>query len=572
MSICWTAGRLAVLGRRLVGVRAGRRRRPSPASAKRRAARPRPWRGRRPAPRSPPGRSPRTTAAAWQTGHQRQSEPCSPSAGASSAAPLRRRLEEPAALLDPVGTGVHEVPSLGARPRRRGDRRATAAESGRNPTTRRASGVPGSTSRPPVTSQRRSSASQPDRPAGAADGDHEVVDPAGQPDVGPLARTAAARSAATSPSCRSAAGVAAGVAAGRAKPASRPASSSTSAGGTACSAPGAPARPRRARPGRRPARRRGGPPTPPRRPAGRTRVSSAPAARPCSASVGDRRPEQPAPSCAAARRPGRRWWARSAGRGRAAARPAARRRAPRRSARVRGAGGDGGGPDGAQRPHPRRHQLVEPPAQRRRQRHERGHRLQRSGVQDDQVGLGPRELGEQREVARARDRHHRALRRQGQVRDDGAHGTGRAAQSRSKVACGSTRTTSRPATSSSPGTGDGLPGQQQRAPSGPRASGRRPPRPGSRCRPRRDRSGGACAPAAQPSTRFLSSLRAVSRMTFSARRFIMPSIGILWSMVMRVGHLGAAVRRRPACTSRPAASCIWPLTRVQETLRSPSQV
>ena len=38
--------------------------------------------------------------------------------------------------------------------------------------------------------------------------------------------------------------------------------------------------------------------------------------------------------------------------------------------------------------------------------------------------------------------------------------------------------------------------------------------------------------ATQPSTRFLSSLRAVSRMTFSALRFIIPSRGILVSIVI----------------------------------------
>ena len=37
---------------------------------------------------------------------------------------------------------------------------------------------------------------------------------------------------------------------------------------------------------------------------------------------------------------------------------------------------------------------------------------------------------------------------------------------------------------------------------------------------------------AHPSTRFLSSLRAVSRMTFSALRLIMPSIGTDRSMVI----------------------------------------
>ena len=89
-----------------------------------------------------------------------------------------------------------------------------------------------------------------------------------------------------------------------------------------------------------------------------------------------------------------------------------------------GAGADGGGADGAEGAHPGRQQLVEPPAQRRGQRDERGGGLDRPGVEHDEVGVRAGELDEQREVRAAGQRDHRARRRQGQLRQHRAEALG----------------------------------------------------------------------------------------------------------------------------------------------------
>ena len=120
-----------------------------------------------------------------------------------------------------------------------------------------------------------------------------------------------------------------------------------------------------------------------------------------------------------------------------------------------------------------------------------------------------------------------------------------------------------------------LPGQQQRAPSGPRGAdgGRRGQ--GGRAGPAgagQEERAHRALPDTQPSTRFLSSLSAVSRMTFSALRLIMPEQRHRQVDGDRVGDLGAAVGVSARVYDPSWRFMIWPLTRVQDTFRSPSQV
>ena len=73
--------------------------------------------------------------------------------------------------------------------------------------------------------------------------------------------------------------------------------------------------------------------------------------------------------------------------------------------------------DGAERSHPGRQQLVEPPAQRRGQRDQRGGGLDRPGVEHDEVGVGARRARRTAPGPRPGQRDHGARRREGQLRE-----------------------------------------------------------------------------------------------------------------------------------------------------------
>ena len=363
-------------------------------------------------------------------------------------------LEEPSSLLDPVGTGVHEVlpwghglsgEEVGGPELRVGAEADDEAGVGR-------AGVDEPAAGHLAPAQQRV---EPDRPAGVAHADHEVVEPAGQPQRRRARRRAAARSAARPPRCARRRAPRARSPRAASKPSSSPTRSSTSAGATAASATRCSGAilARSARTASCSAARRVD--HSPVSSSGSTRVSSEPVARPCRASVVTAARRRRDRRRAAARRPGRRrrrvgepvagqqLLDDGHGRERGVDRPPLRR-----------TGRDGGRAHGAERPHAGRHELVEPPAQRRRQGHERGHRLERTGVQDDEVGLGAGQLGEERELGGAGDRHHRAVGRQGQLRHEGADGAGRAAPE--ALGGGLRRPRGRrpdPGTSASPATG-----------------------------------------------------------------------------------------------------------------------
>ena len=322
---------------------------------------------------------------------------CSPAflTGLPSSSP------KPAALsIQSVPEVMRSLPSAAASAARRSA--GQSCGSGRKPTTRRASGVPGSSSRPPVTSQRRSSGSSRSDRRAPADGDHEVVHPPGQVDARRARRRAAGRQlpGAVAPLGDRAPGSAAG---SRRRPAARRASPRRPAP-TACSGIAVDRRDLgelredgvllggRAGPPLACAVERAGPGRagPGAARAGEGRGCRARAGRPASAAARHQADASAGPASRsraqqplhhAARRPARR-------------RPGPRWRHPAATAAVRTA-------PSARMPGGRSwssHQRSVPRAARRARRH----RLQRAGVQDDEVGLGAGELGEQRELARAR--------------------------------------------------------------------------------------------------------------------------------------------------------------------------
>ena len=218
----------------------------------------------------------------------------------------------------------------------------------------------GRRSRPPVTSQRRSSASSRIDRRASADADHEVVDPAGQAGAAP--RSANGQRHGQLPGVLGAArrAGASGTAAVRgqleAVEQRRPASS-TSPGATACS--GTRCTGRDPGEGGQDVVLLGGPPrrtTPPRPSSGSTRVRTRPGGQPVQRQRGDRRAQgrrrRPPRLGDQARRVGR------IGEPVAGQQPLddghGRERGVDRPA-LGGAGGDGGRADGAERPHAGRH-------------------------------------------------------------------------------------------------------------------------------------------------------------------------------------------------------------------------
>ena len=337
---------------------------------------------------------------------------------------------------------------------------------------------------------------EPDRPARRRRRvTHEVVAPAGQVDGDRARRRAAAGSAASRPPAARPRGSGAPPSPGscRSRPAGRPASSA-SAG--ADGALGHPVHRRDRREGGQRLGLLGGPPDPPLPgpPPGSTRVRTDPARRPCRARV------------VAAARSARRGAPGAAGRpaqtavsaGSASRSPASSPSTTGTSARAASTGPrlaapefDRGRADGAERAHPGRQQLVQPPAQRRpaaptsasasprpgRRRRRPGR--PRPATSSATAGPAPR-------CRAAAPRSRRAAGSAGAAPRRGVGGRA-APQPLERGAAGRRRRPSSPGTASRPGEAGRPAGQQERrgAPSG--RLGRRPPRPASRSRHPRGR-------------------------------------------------------------------------------------
>ncbi len=166
------------------------------------------------------------------------------------------------------------------------------------------------------------------------------------------------------------------------------------------------------------------------------------------------------------------------------------------------------------------------------QRDEGQRGLDRPGVHDEDVGVGAAQLREQRELGRAGQSRHGRRGRQVEPGQDGGEGVDVRGPEPFHRGLRVHDGHGEPGHRVESGDGGSAARQERRAL--PRAGGtaRQRRRTAWTTRPRPGRSRGVCAPGDQPSTRFLSSLSAVSRMTFSALRFIMPSSGILVSIVI----------------------------------------